>query len=64
MIAARRTRARVEHRHAVGAKEHDDPAAVPAQIVDALNQRVHRDLVLVVAVLLRARRGQANRLRR
>jgi hypothetical protein len=46
---------RIKNRHAVRTKDCDNAATVAAEVVDALDQCVNRDLILVVAVLLRAR---------
>ena len=48
----------INDRHTVSAKERNDPPAKPAKIVNPLNQRIHGDLVFMVAVLLRACRRE------
>jgi hypothetical protein len=48
----------INHGQPVGAKEGYDSAIEAAQVIDALYEGVHCDLVLVVAVILRARGGE------
>ena len=64
MMAARRWRAASSADKPVGAEEDDDPAAILPQIVNALDQGIHSDLVFMVAVLLRAGGCQGYRPRR
>lgn len=45
-------KSRIDGRKSVGADEGNDPAALPAQMIDSLNQCIHGHFVLVMAVLL------------
>ena len=59
MIAARRRSAGSSAGARFVQRIDHDAAAIPAQIIDALNQRVHRHLVLMVAVILRRAAAEA-----
>src|SRR3546814_12001 len=53
------TKRSIQRRKTVRAEDHNDAAAILAQIVYALDQRVHRHLVLVMTVVLGAGSAEA-----
>ena len=51
-------KSRIDGRKSVGADEGNDPAALPAQMIDSLNQCIDGHLILVMAVLLGSGRAE------